>query len=73
MIRSSCSRPDDADDPGLGVLDAIELAANHRGVTWRELLARVSAFIHGTTSGDQRDTTGATAKTAFFKATRTCW
>ena len=54
------------DDPVRGVLDAIELAANHYGVTRRELLARVSAFIHGTTRAINAILTGATAKTAFL-------
>ena len=33
------------DDPVRGVLDAIQLAANHYGVTRRELLTRASAFM----------------------------
>jgi N-methylhydantoinase A len=54
------------DDPVRGVLDAIQLAADHYGVTRRELLARASAFIHGTTRAINAILTGATAKTAFL-------
>jgi N-methylhydantoinase A len=54
------------DDPVRGVLDAIQLAANHYSVTRRELLAGVSAFIHGTTRAINAILTGATAKTAFL-------
>jgi N-methylhydantoinase A len=54
------------DDPVRGVLDAIQLAANHYGVTRRELLTGASAFIHGTTRAINAILTGATAKTAFL-------
>jgi N-methylhydantoinase A len=54
------------DDPVRGVLDAIRLAADHYGVARRDLLARATAFVHGTTRAINAILTGSTAKTAFL-------
>jgi N-methylhydantoinase A len=54
------------DDPVRGVLDSIKLAADHYGVATRELLARATAFVHGTTRAINAILTGSTAKTAFL-------
>ncbi len=54
------------DDPVRGVLDGVKLAADHYGVTRCELLARATAFVHGTTRAINAILTGATAKTAFL-------
>lgn len=53
-------------DPVLGVLSAIDLAADHYGVDRRALLGRTSMFIHGTTRAINAIITGKTAKTAFL-------
>ena len=43
------------DDPVRGVLDAIQLAANHYGVTRRELLTGATRLHSRHDEGDQRD------------------
>src|SRR5690606_10837440 len=54
------------EDPVLGVLSAIDLAAGHYGLERSELLGRTSMFIHGTTRAINAIITGKTAKTAFL-------
>ena len=54
------------EDPILGVLTALEKAAEHFGVTLQKLLGGGSLFIHGTTHAINAIITGKTAKTAFL-------
>lgn len=58
--------PTVADDPVAGVLDALNVAANARGLTLAELLARATSFIHGTTHAINAIITGRTARTALI-------
>lgn len=54
------------DDPIRGVIDSLQVAADHFGSPLDELLARGSLFIHGTTRAINAIITGATARTAFL-------
>jgi N-methylhydantoinase A len=62
-IYKSSTRPD---DPVQGVLDVLDVAAEDRGRTVRELLADVDLFIHGTTRATNAIIDDTTAKTALF-------
>jgi N-methylhydantoinase A len=53
-------------DPIRGVMDALAVAAGHFGLGLRELLARSSMFIYGTTHALNAVLTGNTARTAFL-------
>lgn len=53
-------------DPVQGVLDALALAADHRGEPLGDFLARGEMFIHGTTHAINAIITGNTAKTALL-------
>jgi N-methylhydantoinase A len=53
-------------DPVIGLLDVLDTAASHFGVSRHELLARGEMLIHGTTRAINAVVTGTTAKTAFF-------
>lgn len=53
-------------DPVAGVLAALTQAAEERALTLEELLAKGSAFIHGTTHAINAIITGSTAKTALL-------
>lgn len=52
-------------DPMQGILDVLAIAAADRGRSRRELLARGTVLIHGTTRGLNAVLTGTTARTAF--------
>ncbi|QFQ89102.1 hydantoinase/oxoprolinase family protein [Paracoccus kondratievae] len=54
------------DDPVLGVLRALELAAEDRGLSLQELMARADTFIHGTTHAINAIITGNVARTALL-------
>lgn len=54
------------DDPVRGVLDALELAANHYKLDRHDFLKRASMFVHGTTRAINAIITRKTAKTAFI-------
>lgn len=54
------------DDPVRGVLDAMQLAADHYGLDRSAFLGRAEMFIHGTTRAINAILTGNTAKTAFL-------
>jgi len=54
------------EDPVQGVFGALSLAAEDRGLTLSQLLARGGLFIHGTTHAINAIITGRTAKTAFL-------
>ncbi|MEE2759948.1 MAG: hydantoinase/oxoprolinase family protein [Pseudomonadota bacterium] len=58
--------PTTPEDPVLGVLDALGLAARDQGVELAELLGRGDMLIHGTTHAINAIITGNTAKTAFL-------
>ena len=53
-------------DPVTGVLNALTLAAEARGLSLAALLAKGDVFIHGTTHAINAVVTGNTAKTAFL-------
>jgi N-methylhydantoinase A len=53
-------------DPVQGVIGALQLAADERGVALRELLGRANMFIHGTTHAINAIITGRTARTALL-------
>lgn len=53
-------------DPTKGVLDALSLAAEDRGLPLSELLARGELFVHGTTHAINAIITGRTARTALL-------
>jgi N-methylhydantoinase A len=53
-------------DPAAGVLAALTLAAEDRGLSLQELLALGDTFIHGTTHAINAIITGRTAKTALI-------
>jgi N-methylhydantoinase A len=53
-------------DPIKGVLDALGVAADARGLTLAELLARSDTFIHGTTHAINAIITGNAARTALI-------
>jgi N-methylhydantoinase A len=53
-------------DPVAGVLDALTVAAESRGVSLRELLASSATFIHGTTHALNAIVTGNVARTALI-------
>jgi len=54
------------DDPIRGVLDALECAAAGYGIPRKDLLARGTQFIHGTTHAINAIITGRTARTALL-------
>lgn len=56
-------------DPVAGVLDALQLAAEDRGLSLAELLRRGKTFIHGTTHAINAIITGRTARTALLVTT----
>lgn len=53
-------------DPVAGVLDALAVAAEARGLTLRALLARADSFIHGTTHAINAIITGRAARTGLI-------
>ncbi len=53
-------------DPVAGVLDALTVAAEARGLTLAGLLAKADSFIHGTTHAINAIITGRAAKTALL-------
>lgn len=53
-------------DPVLGVINAVELAAEAAGLALADYLASVDTFIHGTTHAINAVITGNTARTAFL-------
>jgi N-methylhydantoinase A len=53
-------------DPVVGVLNALEKAAQARAVSPRELLSGVSMFVHGTTAALNAIVEGKAARTAFL-------
>lgn len=53
-------------DPPAGVLDALTVAADARGVSLRTLLTGADTFIHGTTHAINAIITGRTARTALI-------
>lgn len=53
-------------DPVAGVLDALTVAADARGLSLRDLLARADSFIHGTTHAINAIITGRAARTALI-------
>ncbi|WP_439485316.1 hydantoinase/oxoprolinase family protein [Blastomonas fulva] len=53
-------------DPVAGVLDALRVAADARGLTLADLLARGDSFIHGTTHAINAIIQGRTARTALI-------
>ncbi|MEK9708335.1 MAG: hydantoinase/oxoprolinase N-terminal domain-containing protein, partial [Alphaproteobacteria bacterium] len=53
-------------DPVKGVLDALTLAAEDRGLALADLLAQGDMLIHGTTHAINAIITGNTARTAFL-------
>jgi N-methylhydantoinase A len=53
-------------EPTRGMLDALRLAAEDRGLSLRDLLAQGELFIHGTTHAINAILTGNTARTAFL-------
>ena len=61
--------PTTPQDAVRGVIDAIELAAEHAGLPLTDYLQNVDTFIHGTTHAINAIITGRTAKTALL-ATR---
>ena len=54
------------DDPVRGVLDALQLAADHFGLDRRTFLGKATMFVHGTTRAINAILTGNTARTAFL-------
>ncbi len=58
--------PTTPEDPILGVLDGLTVAATDVGITREALLAKADLFIHGTTRAINAIVTHATAKTAFL-------
>lgn len=58
--------PTTPDDPVLGVLNVLSVAAEARGIDRSELLAGEGLFIHGTTRAINAILTGGTAKTALL-------
>jgi N-methylhydantoinase A len=54
------------DDPVVGIVAGIRLAAEQRGLGVRELLHRTSVIVHGTTRATNAILTGTTARTAFL-------
>jgi len=53
-------------DPVIGVIDALGVAAQARGMELSELLAKGDSFIHGTTHAINAIITGRTARTALI-------
>ncbi len=53
-------------DPVAGVLDALRVAADARGIDVRTLLGRATSFVHGTTHAINAIITGRTAPTALI-------
>ncbi len=53
-------------DPVQGVIGALQLAADERGLALRDLLGRASMFIHGTTHAINAIITGRTARAALL-------
>lgn len=53
-------------DPVAGVLDALRVAADARGISLADLLARGDSFIHGTTHAINAIIQGRTARTALI-------
>src|SRR5215210_6199067 len=62
MFKSSTT----PEDPVLGVLDVVGLAADHLGVTAAALLAQTEVLFHATTRAINAILTGETARTAFL-------
>ncbi|MEE2761622.1 MAG: hydantoinase/oxoprolinase N-terminal domain-containing protein, partial [Pseudomonadota bacterium] len=58
--------PTTPENPVLGVLSALDLAARDQGVELAEFLGRGDMLIHGTTHAINAIITGNTAKTAFL-------
>lgn len=58
--------PTTPDDPVVGILEVLDLAARARGLSRRALLGSGSVLIHGTTHGLNAVLTGKTARTAFL-------
>lgn len=58
--------PTVANDPSAGVLAALRLAADARGITLASLLEQAETFIHGTTHAINAIITGNTARTALL-------
>lgn len=58
--------PTTPEDPVVGVLNSLKLAAEDRGLELPELLDKGDMFIHGTTHAINAIITGNTAKTAFL-------
>ena len=54
------------DDPIRGVLQSLDIAAQHLDLDLAELLGRCNQFVHGTTRAINAIITGATARTAFL-------
>lgn len=53
-------------DPVQGVLSALQLAADERGLSLSAMLARADMFVHGTTHAINAIVTGAVARTALL-------
>ncbi|WP_231905004.1 hydantoinase/oxoprolinase family protein [Saccharothrix espanaensis] len=53
-------------DPVLGIMNALEMAADADGVPLAEFLGRTGSFVHATTRGLNAVLTGNTARTAFL-------
>lgn len=53
-------------DPVIGVLDVLQLAADDHGMSRRELLAGCDIFVHATTRATNAILSGDTARTAFL-------
>lgn len=58
--------PTTPEDPILGVLDSVQVAADAFGMSRQELLAKGQMFIHGTTRAINAIVTGSTARTALL-------
>lgn len=58
--------PTTPSDPVTGVLDALRVAADARGISLAQLLARGDSFIHGTTHAINAIIQGRTARTALI-------
>lgn len=58
--------PTTPEDPVVGVLDAVDLAAAERGTGRAELLAATEVFVHATTRALNAMLTGRTARTALL-------
>jgi N-methylhydantoinase A len=64
--RRLYKRPTTPDDPIVGLLDAVEVAATDLGVSPTELLMRTEIFIHGTTRATNAVVMQRTARTALL-------